>query len=214
MIKIIHFGDSLTECPGVKEEMNWVSLWGRKLQGSLGKSVPLKIINRGKTGRNTRQALEAMPGEVQSEPPDLLTLQFGANDSVYWESNRGEPIVSGPAFRANLVEMARRARRIGVKKIFFVTNHRFLKNVVEPNGKTRNQNAEDYNQMVREVAQAENCGLIDLNRLLSSQDSEEYVFPMPDGVHLNPRGCELYAEMFHQSLYPHIKEMAVSLCSK
>ena len=166
----------------------------------LSQEVQLVVLSKALTGRNTRQALEVMPQEVQSETPDLLTIQYGANDSVYWQSNKGVPIVSKKTFEANLLEMVERARLFGVRKIFLITNHKCLKNPLEPNGKTRNQNLEEYNQIIRNVAAETCCELIDIYQILSVHDPATYVFDMPDGVHLNENGCFLYSEIIYQYL--------------
>lgn len=211
-LKLIHFGDSLTECPQIAEEKRWTSLVSSRLRASLGNGGTLISLNRGVSGRNTRQALEDMQKDVQFERPDVLTIQFGANDSVYWKSNEGVPIVSELAFRANLIEMAERARRFGVKKLFFVTTHRLLKDNQEINGRTSNQNLEVYNQITRRAAQETQAELIDLYQELLPMKPADYVLPMPDGVHLNERGCTHYSTIFSPRLEKSMKELLEIPC--
>ena len=68
------------------------------------------------SGDTTRQGLERFPTEVQSERPDVITIQFGLNDCNRWQTDGGLPRVSELAFEANLLEMVGRARRFGTAR--------------------------------------------------------------------------------------------------
>ena len=193
-IKIIHFGDSLTKCINVKTRLSWPCLSENSLNKKFKKIINLEVINKGVNGDNTRKALERMQADVQFEKPNIITIQFGTNDSTYWISNKGEPIVSELAFEANLIEIIARSKTFGIKQIIFQTNHSFLKDRVEINGKTHNENILNYNQIIRDVATQYRCKLIDINKAFSEIDAKIYTFPSPDGVHLNERGCKLYAQ--------------------
>ena len=193
-IKIIHFGDSLTKCINLQPRKSWPYLSEDVLKKIFKEIISLEVLNKGVNGDNTRKALERMQADVQFEKPNIVTIQFGTNDSTYLMSNKGAPIVSELAFEANLIEMISRAKTFDIKQIIFQTNHSFFKDRVEINGKTHNENMQNYNQIIRDVATEYRCELIDLNKAFSDIDPKIYTFPPPDGVHLNERGCELYAQ--------------------
>jgi lysophospholipase L1-like esterase len=191
-IRIIHFGDSLTECINIKESEKWSYLCKEALIQKYKHSITLGVQNKGICGNNTRQALERMQEDVQFEEPDILTIQFGVNDSDYWLSNRGVPVVSELAFKANLIEMIERARIFGIDHIIFHTNHCFSKDRIEINEKTHNENIQNYNQIIRRIANEFECELVDIHKALLNRSPDMYTLPHPDGVHLNEFGCKLY----------------------
>lgn len=147
-----------------------------------------EFINASANGRTTRQALEAMPYEVQSHRPDIVIVQFGLNDANRWATDMGLPRVSPLAFQANLTEIYQRAYAAGAKTIFAMTNHVVLR-------------INDYNWRIREaVAVGEDIDLpihlIDMAEALKSQAR----YLLPDGVHLNDVGHRLYFEATRHAL--------------
>ena len=166
-------------------------------------------INKGIGGENTRQALERIQDDVQNLCPEILSIQFGANDSDCWVSNRGLPCVSAGSFYENLMEIIFRSKKFEVRKIFLHTNHKFLKTRLESNGLTHNDTLFSYNEIIRKVALDSDSELIDIGKALLNLNPESYCMPLPDGVHLSKDGSKEYFKV----IYPHLKTYIDSIVS-
>jgi lysophospholipase L1-like esterase len=149
-------------------------------------------MNPSVSGNTTRQALERMAYDVQAHEPDVLVIQFGMNDCNEWQTDRGLPRVSLPAFRANLAEMVERARRFGARSVFLDTNHPSTKSDAYAAANRR------YNAAIRLVAEETGATLVDMERAADGKNIAELL--MPDGVHLARAGHDLY----FQTMYPRI----------
>jgi lysophospholipase L1-like esterase len=195
---IVFFGDSI--CTGQRVSIH--NGWVVKISRALFKEHPNTIVtNSSVNGRTTRQALETMPYEIQSAPPEILIIQFGMNDCNYWETDKGVPRVSKNSFCANLEEIIERALKFGVDKIFVNTNHiTGLNNKLPYTEITYQQNNEDYNNLIRKTCEKLNIEVNDVEAVFKKQDNV-LDFLLPDLLHLNHRGHNLYCD----AIYPVLK---------
>lgn len=161
------FGDSIAAGQGVPVGRSWPALLGTHV--------------RAVCGDTTRMALERMPRDVQDYEPEVLLVQFGLNDCNSWETDRGLPRVSLPAFTANLREIIARGRRFGAE-VFLLTNHPTRKSSTYEASRTA------YNRAIREVAEDHGAVLVDIER---EWTDGRYLH---DAIHLNPEGHRFYAE--------------------
>ena len=123
-IRVTFFGDSICVGQGVSIHAGWVARIGRQLDRIARKyDREILVTNASVNGSTTRQALERMPYEIQSQNVDVLIIQFGLNDCNYWLTDRGMPRVSPTAFEANLKEIILRGKNFGSKYIFLNSNH-------------------------------------------------------------------------------------------
>jgi len=150
----------------------------------------MEFFVRDGEGENTRGALERMQKDVQFEAPDLVVVQFGTNDSTHLLSNRGAPIVSQSAFRANLEEIVDRCRRFDIPRVVFVTNHRVGLERFDINGLTPDQNTAMYDSITREVARDATCRIADVRVACAGIDPKSIC--QNDLLHVNPKGVEIY----------------------
>ncbi len=180
MIKVYFFGDSICTGQGLSLHRGWVTRISETL------SDRALVANASANGRTTRQALEAMPYEVQSHEPDVLIVQFGLNDCNCWETDRGLPRVSWRAFEANLMEIVDRARAFGVKELILNTNHPTNKGL-----KYDCMNA-SYNHCIRTVARAKKTILNDMEKAFNESKYPITNLLLSDGIHLSDKGHELY----------------------
>jgi lysophospholipase L1-like esterase len=199
-IKLILFGDSFTICPGLADGERWPRLVAAALAARFAGQVDLAVTESAVVGDTTRTALERMQKDVQFARPDVLAIQFGFNDSTYWKSNLGVPIVSLGAYRANLLEMIERARVFGTRRIVLVTNHRFAKRRYDINGKTPGENLDAYDETTRAVAAEAGCRLADVHAALKGLDPASYCIPAPDEFHVAASGAAVYAEVVGAAL--------------
>lgn len=216
-IKVFLFGDSICVGQHVALHRGWVTRTSAQLS-ELGQRYhrPVIVANASANGRTTRQALEVMPYEIQSQQPDLLLVQFGMNDCNYWQSDRGLPRVSPKAFAANLEEIIARAFNVGVKKVLLNTNHPSGRDQVLPlTNISYRQSNEQYNQVIREVA-ANSAGPVTLNDVEQAFKTytedrpdllAELLLPAPDLLHLSERGHDLYFEIVYPVLEAAVLEL-------
>jgi lysophospholipase L1-like esterase len=210
-IKIFFFGDSICVGQHVSLHKGWVPRISAKLS-ELSKEYKVQVIvgNASANGRTTRQALEHMPYEIQSQNVDLLIAQFGMNDCNCWHTDRGLPRVSPDAFKANLKEIVTRAFKFGAKQVFLNTNHPtgLDEEVLPFTNITYQQSNEQYNQIIREVASSFDNRVI-LNDVESafmeytkgSRDRLlELLLPSPDLLHPSERGHDLYYNVAYHSI--------------
>jgi lysophospholipase L1-like esterase len=147
-------------------------------------------------GETTRESLARLEHSLLMHGPSKMWLQYGLNDAMYWDSERGHPRVSIHAFEANLREIIDRCQSAGVSSVFLATNHRVTKYVVnQVSGQTYSDNALEYNKVIRAVAsayQGEGVQLADMERLLAERFTDPADYLLADGVHLNQVGHDAY----------------------
>lgn len=203
--KIVFFGDSLTCCPHVDENKRWSELCLNRLREDFSTGLQIQGANRGVSGETTTDALSRFEKDVLAAKPNVVVIQFGANDSVYWKSLNGKPRVEIADFAKNLLAFVTAIRRDG-GEVILQTSHRFLRDHLELNSKTHNQNLETYNDVIRKLARDHHCNLVDVHGLLGEMNPSVYQLPLPDGLHLNEEGCLYYS----QALLPTLKTMLSS----
>lgn len=196
VLNIVHMGDSITFGQYVDPAIRWTALVEERLRAALGDGAA-KSTTVAVCGETTRMGLERYPGDVQDNSPGLLTLQYGMNDCNCWETDRGAPRVSEPAFRANLVEMIDRARRFGARHVILSTNPRTLRtDVVMPSGEIYEDANARYSEIIRQVAADTEVDLCDVRAgfdLLSDAELAEMLHP--DLLHLSVAGNAYYADL-------------------
>lgn len=210
--KVFFFGDSICFGQGISLHKGWVARISSELSNlSVQHHCEIVVVNSSVSGNTTRQALERMPYDIQSQAPDALIVQFGMNDCNYWESDRGHPRVSPNAFSANLEEIIDRAITFGAKKIFLHTNHPSARNTtpMAHTDITYQESNRQYNQVIREVAKTGSKAVV-LNDV--ECEFEKYIqqdkkrlhsllLPAPDLLHLSELGHNLY----FKTVYPVIR---------
>ena len=218
-VKIFFFGDSICFGQGVAIHRGWVTRISASLSGvSRDFGCEVTVTNASINGNTTRQALERMPYDIQSQHADILVVQFGMNDCNYWQTDGGHPRVSPKSFGANLEEIIARAFSFGVRKVLLNTNHPTGRDhELMPNGAvTYQQSNERYNQIIREVAANfdERVTLNDIETVFKQHtgDSREALLKLllPDLLHLSEAGHDLYFE----SVYPQVLKAALERIGK
>lgn len=192
-IRAVFFGDSFLGCPGLPSAETWPAIVESTLRGHFLGRVGVECLVQSGIQENTRGALERMQKDVQIEEPDVVVVQFGTNDSTHWLSNRGAPIVSQAAFRANLEEMVDRCRRFSIPRIVFVTNHKVALERFDINGMTPDQNTAIYDEITRGVAARATCLVADVRA--HCVDIEPQSICQDDLIHVNRTGAKLYADV-------------------
>lgn len=196
---VIFFGDSICFGQGVSLYKGWIPRIAKKLGETYDDSdINIVTTNTSVNGRTSRQALESMPYEVQSQMPDLLLIQFGMNDCNYWESDKGLPRVSPAAFKANLQELIDRGRNAGAKKIILNTNHPTTRTTeIFPYTKiTYNESNLKYNEIIRTIGEQDaDVILNDIEKSFNQKITDDHSmqeFLLSDRLHLSEKGHDVY----------------------
>jgi acyl-CoA thioesterase I len=198
-MKIAFFGDSICVGQGISIHNGWVTLISKFIEeNNSSYNEKSLVFNSSVNGRTTRQALENMPYEIQSQKPDILIVQFGMNDSNYWESDNGLPRVSKDSFKSNIKEIISRSVNFGVKKIILNTNHPTpLTNQFNYANCSYEESNDEYNQVIRSLDFiSDKVILNDINKELKlfckSNNKTPNDLVLKDGIHLNELGHTLY----------------------
>tara|TARA_B100000131_G_C18091321_1_gene602322 strand:- start:22 stop:663 length:642 start_codon:yes stop_codon:yes gene_type:complete len=208
IIKICFFGDSICMGQGACISSNWIVRLSMSIKKEFGDIalVSISAVN----GRTTRAALENMPFEVQSNPPDILFVQYGMNDCNYWKTDNGVPRVTKDAFKANLEEIILRARASGVSDIFLNSNHPTgrINDKLPKTNITYEYSNQEYNKLIRLVANKSNVYFTDISSEFKKLNIEpnKYLLPKPDLLHLNDFGHENYYNIIKPKLFERINE--------
>lgn len=214
--RLVFFGDSICNGQGVSLHRGWVarlSASAETLSRQLG--CDIIVVNASVNGSTTRQALERMAYEVQSHQLDILLVQFGLNDCNFWVTDRGLPRVSPEGFAANLVEIIRRGRRFGARRIFLNTNHPTAKELEDQPfwPMSYSESNRRYNEIIREVAAraGEFVQLNDIERAWNQSRAGRGASLtdclLPDGLHLSLAGHDLYFEIIETVVVDAIREV-------
>lgn len=216
--RVFFFGDSICFGQGISLHKGWVTRISAELsQMGAARGRDIVVINVSISGNTTRQALERMPYDVQSQNPDAVIVQFGMNDCNYWETDKGNPRVSPDAFFANLREIIMRSVTFGAQRIFLHTNHPSARNK-KPMAHTTftyQQSNRLYNELIRKVASSAGdiVTLTDVENEFEkyTQGDEEkllsLLLPEPDLLHLSEAGHDLY----FKTVYPTIKHSLLEI---
>jgi len=127
------------------------------------------VQNVSRNGETSRQALERLVPDVLRYDPDLVYVQYGSNDANEWETDRGLPRVLPNEVYWNMISIFERCRKFGSEPILG-SNHTGA-----------------YNSVISKVWNSYGFALVDH----SAYDGN---ITMPDGIHLNERGHQLYFE--------------------
>lgn len=216
--RVFFFGDSICFGQGISLHKGWVTRISAELS-QLGTTHgrDIVVINVSVSGNTTRQALERMPYDVQSQNPDAVIVQFGMNDCNYWQTDNGNPRVSPDAFSANLREIIARSVTFGAQRIFLHTNHPSARDQkpMAYTTLTYQQSNRQYNELIRRVAETAGdvVTLMDVEREFENYirgDKERLrslLLPEPDLLHLSEAGHDLY----FRSVYPTIERCLLEI---
>ncbi|MDQ6679912.1 MAG: GDSL-type esterase/lipase family protein, partial [Pseudomonadota bacterium] len=104
--RILIVGDSLSAEYGLLRGSGWVALLEQRLARE---HIDATVVNASISGDTTAGGLARLPNLLRERKPGLVMIELGGNDAL-----RGLPIETT---RANLLEMARLAKRAGAKVV-------------------------------------------------------------------------------------------------
>ncbi|MDP4584548.1 MAG: SGNH/GDSL hydrolase family protein [Verrucomicrobiales bacterium] len=187
-VRMVAFGDSVT---GLYYHTGGRQAYGELLVEAIQQIRPesdLTLINAGRSGHSTANALGRIGQDVLAHKPHLVTVMFGLNDVAKL------PI---EAYRKNLVEIVRQCRARGAE-VILCTPNAVLTTPERPLEKVF-----AYSEVTRAVAREMTVPLCDTYRemdALKARDPETWRLSMSDEIHPNFGGHRRLAESLAQTI--------------
>jgi lysophospholipase L1-like esterase/predicted esterase len=173
---IVCFGDSVT---GVYYHTGGLRAYPELLETAL-KHVTgnndICVINAGRSGDSTQDALARIDADVLSTKPDIVVVSFGLNDMTR---------LSQEQFRANLVTIAARCRDAGAQVVFSTPN-----SVITTSGRPVEKliaYCEDIRQTAAEL-KIPVCDQFAAGEELRERDPRQWRLELSDEIHPNLDG--------------------------
>ena len=93
--------------------------------------------------------------------------------------------------------MFRNVKKKKIKHIIVLNYHKLLKERVEINNKTLNQNLKPYQKIIKDLCsnKKRKLLLIDIQKETRGISSSKMCLKLPDGVHLSKIGTKIYASI-------------------
>ncbi|MCX6669181.1 MAG: SGNH/GDSL hydrolase family protein [Methanothrix sp.] len=178
-VTIVAFGDSITA--GFAVRRGFPSFWKERLAQKYP-DARIELINSGASGDTTQDGLARLDWAVLSYEPDLVTINFGINDSVLG--------LGREEFEINLVEMVRRIRAGPASEILLLSSQPLE---TPPYDKL----VLDYYQAIERVAGEMDVGFVDvygawMERVRQGMPLGSLILPGLD--HPNEAGYRIIAE--------------------
>jgi len=168
--EILAFGDSLTSGFGLPQDHAFPARLEAKLRAD---GLAVHVVNSGNAGDTTAAGLARLDWAL-AEKPDLVILEFGANDML-----RG---LDPATVRANLDAMIAKIQASGAKLL--LTGMRASPNFGE-------EYQRDFDRIYPELAQAHD---VPLYPFLLDGVALDPQFNQPDGLHPNERGVAVMVD--------------------
>lgn len=146
------------------------------------------VINRGIGGDNTFGVLERLDDVLVLEPSKII-MEIGINDV-----SQGIPV---DVIAANIVSIVRRIHEVlpntRIAVVSLLPTNDDVRNEY-PDAYGKNHLSAEVNVLIKQVAAAD-FEFINLSDVLSDNAGQlDRKYAMPDGLHLNEKGYELFAE--------------------
>ncbi len=186
------FGDSVTQASYVKD--SWADLLKPLLETKHSDSS-VNVFNLGIGGNTTTDIVNRFNNEASARLPTDIIFALGVNDSAYLIGD-GSAITDEEQFKANLLSLIERAHKF-TQNITFVGAVLGDDSILKPfpgssKGKSYSaQRTQKYDNMLKELAENNNCKFIYVLDKLNKEDFQ-------DGLHPNEQG--------HQKMFRVIKE--------
>jgi lysophospholipase L1-like esterase len=181
------------------------------------------VVNKGFSGRNSRNALQLLDKEILPLKPQHVIVYFGMNDAM----NSGN-LLPLAEFEANLLTLVKKLTDSGVKTVALVTINPVIEEYVRarhpkhPQKEALQACLARYDQAVRTVAQAGKLPLIDLRAIVEKNGgpvvSEKSLIRCEkngggkDGVHLTPAAYALFGQRAFEVIGGRVKPGDTVVC--
>ncbi len=197
-VRIVAFGDSITQAVEQPEAKRWLTLVDQELKARFPYQT-IKCINSGIGGETSREGLHRIHDDVVRHRPNTVIVGFGANDATQ------DPIrhVSREEFRQNLETIFRTVRdTLGAKVIIMSIVpiiddwHDWMRSPYFEEYGGLDAYIERYRRVIREFCVDHGLALASVDSALrdEAQNRGPASVTLPDGVHLTEQGNRVVAD--------------------
>jgi len=183
--KLLTYGDSLTA----------FGTWPL----TVAENCNMYLFNGATGGINTKEALDRFDRYVANRDPDFVTLCFGMNDLLMVTKNI--PQVKPDQFKENMKLMCEKIIELDATPILMTSSYMNEDVFFASQGQSKGNYTDvgtpiewldQYNDKVRELAEEEGYHLVDIRAACDAFKPTDLL--VSDGIHLGPRGNQLYAD--------------------
>lgn len=196
--KIVFFGDSITQA-GVQAE-GYITKLGQTLDKN-NLSSKYELLGAGISGNKVYDLYLRLEDDVLSKNPDAVVIWIGVND--VWHKRSMGTGTDANKFEGfyNAIIKKLKAKNI---EVFLCTPA-----VIGEKWDCTNEldgDLNSYSAIIRDIAQKNNCSLIDLRKEFldhlkaNNPDNKTKGVLTTDGVHLNPAGNAFVADKMYRTL--------------
>jgi lysophospholipase L1-like esterase len=162
--------------------------------------TPVRVLNAGVSGHRIVDLLARLDRDVVVHQPQWVTVSVGIND-VWHQLIPGHYGIPLPEFRTGYEELVARLKAGTQARLFLMTTTV----IGEDLDNEPNRTLSGYNAVIRELADREGLGLIDLNQAfcdaIQRGRAANPVYHLTyDGVHPTPAGHQLIAAQVLKAL--------------
>ncbi len=168
------FGDSVTQAAYVK--VGWVQLFQQYLENKY-KDDFVNVFELGIGGNTTDDILKRLQYEASSRNPNFILFAVGINDTKFGSTEQ---------FKSNLIKLIEQAKTF-TQEITFIG---LVLGDYKGDEPFTTEKATDYNRIIKEVSDSNNCKFVQLQEMLKPSD-------FMDDLHPNEQG--------HQKMFEVIK---------
>lgn len=190
--RIIFFGDSITQA-GV-QPTGYITKVGELLKQK-GWENNYELIGAGISGNKIYDLYLRMDEDVLSKNPDIVIIWVGVND--VWHKRTSGTGTDADKFEKFYTAVIKKLQQKNIKVIISTPAA-----IGEKTDFTNDLDGDlnKYSMIIRNIAQKNNCGLIDLRQaflqynMANNKENKEKGILTTDGVHLTEKGNSLVAE--------------------
>jgi isoamyl acetate esterase len=196
--KVLFFGDSITQM-GIQPN-GYISKMGEALQKK-SLADQYELIGSGIGGNKIYDLYLRMDDDVLAKNPDLVFIWIGVND--VWHKKSFGTGTDPDKFEKFYVAIIRKLQARNIKIILCTPAAIGEKKDL---GNPQDEDLNQYAEIIRKVAEKNNCGLLDLRKIFldydlkNNPDNKESGILTVDRVHLNETGNQLVADKMMEML--------------
>jgi lysophospholipase L1-like esterase len=163
------------------------------------------VHNEGICGKSAALAIGEFEARIKPYHPNLVIIQFGANDIRHELGQGGKPLSTEEEFIDHLTVMIRACQNETRATVVVFGYHRPRRHLILPNGLTYQAALSRYNNLAAAVASTCGVTFFDLSAELPYDEYDWKDLVCEDGIHLSAVGNTAYADFAANLILRHLQ---------